>query len=102
MVTKTKKVKKKMMKFEDYREQIDEYCALHGIDVQKLFKLPKARSFDYMYFLYPDADDTPYEELTIGGDPMPIVLDILKQDDGSLLFEPTEYIEHYKLHPAAR
>lgn len=93
-----------LMKLEDYKERIENYCGQNGIDAQKLFKLPKGRGkfdgLDFMDFAHPNKNFD-RSTATIGGDPMPLVLMITKQDDGSLLFEPTEYIEYYRL-PANR
>ena len=84
------------MNFNDYKNQIKEYCDLNSVDFQKLFKSPKGGSLSYIYFQHRN-ENFDRSTATIGGEPMPLVLMITKQKDGSLLFEPTEYIKHYAI-----
>jgi hypothetical protein len=82
------------MNFEDYKDEIKQFCILNGLNFDKLKNTILSRNSATMAFSYYDENsETEKNELKNGLNdetPLPVVLWLKKIGD-SLKFEQTEY-----------
>ncbi len=85
--------------FEDWSEQIKEYCELNGLDFTKASRMEKSWNKNSILLGY--HDKTKGTQGLLDDTPMPVVLAVFQRPDGSLRFEQTEHTEKYlkKIEP---
>ncbi len=79
--------------FEEWSEEIRKYCENNGLDFDKAKKMPKSWGKNDVWVLYhdPEKGKNGLRDET----PMPIVLRIDRQPDGTLVFGQTEHTKKY-------
>lgn len=80
--------------FDEWSDKIKEYCDTNGFDFDKAKKLTKSWGKNDIALLYNDPNSSSGLGL-LDETPMPIVLMMFKQPDGSLKFEQTEHTRKY-------
>ena len=80
--------------FEDWSEVIKNYCEKNGFSFEKARKLSKCWSKNDLVLQYYNPENSSGLGL-LDETPLPVVLAIYKQPDGSLRFEQTEFTEKY-------
>lgn len=80
-------------RFDDWSAQIKKYCNENGYNFDKASKLSKCWGRDDLILQYHDPEKGKLGLLD--ETPMPVVLAIYKQPDGTLRFEQTEYTKKY-------
>jgi hypothetical protein len=81
------------MEFNDYKNDIKDYCARNNIDFDKISTFPRGSGRDNLMFLYLDNQN----KKTLGlldETPLPIVL-MVRRKDNVLSFEQTENTKKY-------
>jgi hypothetical protein len=81
------------MKYQDYKDEIKEYCLLNKLDFEKINSYPKCWNSEFIAVQYSDGDYTNTGGL-LNDTPMPLVLLINKEENG-ISFEQTEYTKQY-------
>ena len=82
-------IDQRVMKVEDYAEEIEKYFKENGLDFKKLEGLYRGRGTDFIGYQHEDEDGK------VGTwEPMPIVL-LIEKDGDKLRFEQTEYTKRY-------
>ena len=84
-------------RFDDWSREIKEYCENNGLSFEKATKLSKCWGKDDLILQYFDPDSEVVKKGLglLDETPMPVVLAIYKQPDGSLRFEQTEHTLKY-------
>lgn len=79
--------------FDDWKDEIKDYCEKNGLDFETAKNLPQAwnKSTVVLYYCEPQNDDSGL----INDIPSPMVLLIQKEKDESFVFEQTEYMCKY-------
>ena len=80
--------------FQDYKDEIKNYCQNNKLSFDKLKQMPRGASDSDLIFQYFDKQNLGRNDLTIGGDPMRVVLWV-KKENNQLRFEQTEYTRKY-------
>lgn len=81
-------------RFDDWSEQIREYCEENGFDFEKAKKLSKSWGKDNLALAYYDKTKGNTGLGLLDDTPMPLVLWISETKDG-LIFKQTEYTRQY-------
>lgn len=83
--------------FDDWSNEIKKFCQDNGFSFEKASKLSKCWGKDDLILQYfdPECDAVKKGLGLLDETPMPIVLSIFKQPDGSLKFEQTEHTRKY-------
>ena len=79
--------------FDELSIKIQDYCISNGLDFEKAKKMCKGCGKDFMFLQYYDPNGE--KKGLLNETPMPLVLMISKQADGSLMFEQTEHTRKY-------
>ena len=79
--------------FVDWSDEIKGYCETNGYDFEKAKKLVKSWGKTNLFLLYHDPEKG--KAGLCDETPMPIVLSIFKEPNGSLRFEQTEHTKKY-------
>ncbi len=80
--------------FDDWSEEIKKYCEDNGFSFEKAKKLSKCWGKNDLVLQYYDSENSSGLGL-LDETPLPIILVIYKQPDGSLRFEQTEHTRKY-------
>lgn len=83
--------------FNDWSNEIRKYCESNGLSFEKASKLSKCWGKDDLILQYFDSDCEAVKKGLglLDETPMPVVLAIYRQPDGSLRFEQTEHTLKY-------
>jgi len=79
--------------FEEWSEEIKEYCAKHNLNFDILKSMLISWNNTTVMFSYcvpSDSDDGLYDDT-----PSPVILIVQKTEKGNLIFEHTEYTDLY-------
>ncbi len=79
--------------FDDWSDEIKKYCEQNGLDFEKAKSSSKSWNRNTVLLGY--YDKTKGYNGLLDDTPMPVVLAIFKQNDGSLVFEQTEHTKKY-------
>ncbi len=80
--------------FDDWSKEIEKYCKNNGFSFEKAKKLSKCWGKNDLVLQYYNSENSSGLGL-LDETPLPIVLSIYKQPDGSLRFEQTEHTRKY-------
>lgn len=83
--------------FDDWENEIRLYCQENDLDFEKLKKLSQCWGKDFLALQYynPESETVKKGLGLLDETPMPVVLMIQKDTDGSLIFEQTEHTKRY-------
>lgn len=82
--------------FNEWSSEIQAYCLKNGLSFEKAKKMAKGQhKDDFLSLAYPDPEKSKSGLGLLDDTPMPAVLFIFKNEDGSLRFEQTEFTEKY-------
>lgn len=79
--------------FDDWSEQIKEYCDINGFDFEKAKKLSQSWGKNILVLQYHDPRKG--QKGLMDETPAPMVLLVRKEDDGRFIFEQSEYTSKY-------
>lgn len=84
-------------RFDDWSQDIKEYCESNGFSFEKASKLSKCWGKNDLILQYydPDSESVKKGLGLLDETPMPVVLRILRKPNGALSFEQTEYTRKY-------
>ena len=79
--------------FDDWSEDIRAYCIEHNLDFEKARRMPKSYSKTDIALQHVDKEKG--KNGLRDETPAPVVLWIIKEPNGTLVFKQTEYTEKY-------
>ena len=84
-------------RFDDWSQEIKEFCDSNGYSFEKAKKLSKCWGKDDLFLQYfdPNSECVKKGLGLLDETPMPLVLYIKKMPDGSLSFKQTEHTKRY-------
>jgi hypothetical protein len=82
------------MRFDDYKKDVQKFCLRNNLDFGKILKLPKSGNSNFIMVAHSDGHTDGSQGL-LDDTPMPCVLIINKERDGSIGFEKTKYTAKY-------
>ena len=80
------------VRFEDWANEIENYCRMNGLSFEKAKQLCRSANADSMFLQY--HDPAKGNEGLRDETPMPLVL-YIRKENGKLIFEQTEYTRKY-------
>lgn len=80
-------------RFEEWSDDIKRYCESNGLNYEKAKKLSKCWGKNDLLLQYYDPNGE--KKGLLDETPMPLVLMISRQTDGTLIFEQTEHTKKY-------
>jgi hypothetical protein len=82
------------LRFDDYKNAVKEYCDVNRLNFNKILSLPKSGNGKFIMVAHSDGHTDGSKGL-LDDTPMPCVLIINKNQDGTVAVEQTQYTKRY-------